>query len=77
MDTVDPLAVRRNHNDPGVLLTPGPAAPRDHVVIGRPLPAIMEFPPIGEADAVPRNVIDMEQPIQRSAPLLTGFGAKF
>ena len=77
MDTVDPLAVRRNHNDPGVLLTPAPAAPRDHVVISRPLPAVMELPPIGKANAVRRNVIDMEQPLRRSAPLLTGFGAKF
>jgi hypothetical protein len=37
----------------------------------------MELPPIGKANAVLHNVIDMEQPLRRSAPLLTGFGAKF
>jgi hypothetical protein len=37
----------------------------------------MEFPPVGKADAVLHNVINMEQPLRRSAPLLTGSGAKF
>jgi hypothetical protein len=77
MDTVDQLAVRRNHSDPGGVLTPGPATPQGHIVIGCSLPAVMKFPSIGKADGFPRNVTDMEQPIQRSAPLLTGAGAEF
>jgi hypothetical protein len=77
MDTVDQLAVRRNHSDPDGVLTPDPATPQGRIVIGCSRPAVMEFPSISKADGFSRNVTDMEQPIQRSAPLLAGSGAEF
>jgi hypothetical protein len=66
-DAADQLAVRRNHDDPVVRLA----------AVGRPLPAVMELPPVGKAGAVLHNVVDMDQPVRRGAPSMTGFGAKF